>query len=166
MNGLTIGKMAKKAGVTNDTIRFYERCGLINPAGRSESNYRIYHEEDAARLRFIKRAKELGFSLNEIKDLLALSHDPDAAKAEVKARTEEKAENIRQKINDLSKILTALEHFVSIYVRKPAQSSLIASRGSCLASRMTGIAAPIRHTPTPTSIAIMLYITFCHEKEA
>ena len=91
MNALTIGKMSKMAGVTNDTVRFYERCGLIEPAGRSESNYRIYNMEDAVRLRFIKRAKELVFSLNEIKDLLALSEDPNATKAEVKARTEEKA---------------------------------------------------------------------------
>jgi Zn(II)-responsive transcriptional regulator len=110
MNALTIGKMAKMAGVTNDTVRFYERCGLIEPAGRSESNYRIYNMADAVRLRFIKRAKELGFSLNEIKDLLALSQDPNATKAEVKARTEEKTEKIRQQIHDLSKILTALEH--------------------------------------------------------
>ena len=114
MNGLTIGKMAKMAGVTNDTVRFYERFGLIEPAGRSASNYRIYHKEDAARLRFIKRAKELGFSLNEIKNLLALSRNPNATKAEVKARTEKKAENIRQKINDLSKILTALEHLADL----------------------------------------------------
>jgi Zn(II)-responsive transcriptional regulator len=109
MPTLTIGKMAKMAGVTNDTVRFYERCGLIEPAGRSASNYRLYHAEDAARLRFIKRAKELGFSLNEIKDLLALSRDPHATKADVKARTEEKAEKIRQKIHDLAKILQALE---------------------------------------------------------
>ncbi len=109
MNGLTIGKMAKMAGVSNDTVRFYERTGLIEPAGRTESNYRLYHAEDAARLRFIKRAKELGFSLSEIKDLLALSRNPHATKADVKARTEEKAAKIRQKISDLEKILQALE---------------------------------------------------------
>ena len=114
MNGLTIGKLAKMAGVTNDTVRFYERCGLIDPVGRSDSNYRIYHKDDADRLRFIRRAKELGFSLNEIKDLLELSHDPKATKGDIKARTEKKAANIRQKITDLSKILTALDHLVDI----------------------------------------------------
>ena len=114
MNGLTIGKLSKMAGVTNDTVRFYERCGLIDPAGRSESNYRLYHEDDAVRLRFIKRAKELGFSLNEIKSLLALSQDPDATKADIKARTEKKAEDIKQKIHDLSRILKAIEHLVDL----------------------------------------------------
>lgn len=111
---LTIGKLSKMAGVTNDTVRFYERCGLINPVGRSESNYRLYRKEDAARLRFIKRGKELGFSLNEIKDLLSLSQDPKATKADIKRKTEEKAENIRQKIHDLSKIQAALEHLVDL----------------------------------------------------
>ena len=114
MNGLTIGKLSKMAGVTNDTVRFYERCGLIDPVGRSDSNYRLYKEEDAARLRFIRRAKELGFSLNEIKDLLELSHDPNATKADIKTRTEQKADNIKQKIHDLSKILKALEHLVDL----------------------------------------------------
>jgi len=112
VDGLTIGKLSKMAGVTNDTVRFYERCGLIDAAGRSESNYRLYREEDAARLRFIKRAKELGFSLNEIKDLLALSQDPNTTKADIKERTEQKAEDIKQKIHDLSRILSALEHLV------------------------------------------------------
>lgn len=112
MDGLTIGKLSKMAGVTNDTVRFYERYGLIDPVSRSASNYRLYREEDAARLRFIKRAKELGFSLNEIKDLLAISQDPNATKADIKDRTEQKAEDIRQKIHDLSRILSALEHLV------------------------------------------------------
>lgn len=114
MNGLTIGKLSKMAGVTNDTVRFYERYGLVDPVGRSESNYRLYRKEDAARLRFIKRAKELGFSLNEIKDLLTLSQDPNATKADIRAQAEKKAENIKQRILDLSKILTALEHLVEL----------------------------------------------------
>ena len=112
MNGLTIGKLSKMAGVTNDTVRFYERCGLIDPASRSESNYRLYREEDASRLRFIKRAKDLGFSLNEIKDLLALSHDPHATKADIRDRAVKKAHNIKQKIRDLSSILSALDHLI------------------------------------------------------
>ncbi len=114
MNGLTIGKLSKMAGVTNDTVRFYERYGLIDSVSRSESNYRLYREEDASRLRFIKRAKALGFTLNEIKDLLTLSQDPDATKADIKKRTQQKAEDIRHKIHDLSRILSALEHLVEI----------------------------------------------------
>lgn len=114
MNMLTIGKLSKMAGVTNDTVRFYERYGLIEPVSRSESNYRLYKEEDAARLRFIKRAKKLGFTLNEIKELLVLSNDPQTTKADIKERTEQKAEDIRQKIVDLSRILSALEHLIEI----------------------------------------------------
>jgi len=110
MNGITIGKLSKMAGVTNDTVRFYERYGLVTPVGRTESNYRLYREEDAKRLRFIKQAKKLGFSLNEIKELLAITRDPNVTKADIKARINTKAKNIRQKIHDLSRILAALEH--------------------------------------------------------
>lgn len=112
MNGLTIGKLSKMAGVTNDTVRFYERYGLIDPASRSDSNYRLYHKEDARRLRFIRRAKELGFTLNEIKDLLALSQDPKATKADIKNKTEHKIEDIKRKIQDLARIQSALEQLV------------------------------------------------------
>lgn len=66
--------------------------------------------EDAKRLRFIKQAKKLGFSLNEIKDLLVITQDPNATKADIKARIDIKTENIRQKIYDLTRILAALEH--------------------------------------------------------
>jgi len=106
---LTIGRLAAAAGVTTDTVRFYERLGLIDEPARSPSNYRLYPAGDAARLRFIKRAKELGFSLNEIRELLFLRHDPNATKAEVKARAEAKIKAIRAKINDLTRILAALE---------------------------------------------------------
>ncbi len=114
MDGLTIGKLSKMVGVTNDTVRFYERYGLIDPAGRNESNYRLYRVEDVERLRFIKRAKNLGFTLNEIKELLELSQDPEAAKADIKERTEKKIEDIKQNIRDLSKILSALEHLAEM----------------------------------------------------
>ena len=110
MNGLTIGRLAKKAGVTIDTVRFYERIGLVAEPARTESNYRLYSEDGVARLSFIKRAKDLGFSLNEIKELLALRLDPKATRAEVKERTEVKINDIRKKIADLSQILIALEH--------------------------------------------------------
>lgn len=112
MNGLTIGKLSKLAGVTNDTVRFYERYGLIDHVSRSESNYRLYREEDAVRLRFIKRAKELGFTLHEIKELLVLSRDPHATKADIRNRAKHKVEVIRQKIHDLSRIVSGLEHLV------------------------------------------------------
>ena len=109
-NYLTIGKIAKKVGVSADTVRFYERCGLIAEPARTPSNYRVYPEGDANRIRFIKRAKNLGFSLSEIKELLAMRQDPSVSKADIKKKTEDKISDIKGKIADLSRILVALEH--------------------------------------------------------
>lgn len=106
---LTIGKLAKKAEVSIDGIRFYERRGLLAEPTRTESNYRLYSEKAVDRLRFIKRAQKLGFSLNEIQELLALSNDPAASKADIKRKTEEKIEDIRYRIQDLNRVLQALE---------------------------------------------------------
>ena len=106
---LTIGKLAKKADVSIDSIRFYERRGLIAEPQRTESNYRVYPLEAADRLRFIKKAQHLGFSLSEIQELLDLSQNPSASKADVKSKTEEKIEDIKSKIQNLNRILKALE---------------------------------------------------------
>ncbi|NOX25583.1 MAG: MerR family DNA-binding protein, partial [Deltaproteobacteria bacterium] len=73
------------------------------------SNYRIYPPDEITRLRFIKKAKVLGFSLNEVKELLVLRHTPDTTKDEVKAKVETKIDDIKQKIADLGRILAALE---------------------------------------------------------
>ena len=110
MNGLTIGKLAKQAGLGIETIRFYERQGLIDPPPRTDSNYRIYPEEEVSRLKFIKRSKDLGFTLREIKELFELQHDPHATKADIKERTVEKIEDIKKKVRDLTRIQEALEH--------------------------------------------------------
>ena len=109
MDKLTIGKLAKQADIGIETVRFYERQGLIDPPLRTESNYRIYPEEEVTRLKFIKRAKVLGFTLKEIKELLRLRHDPHATKADIKNRTLEKIQDVKQKISDLTKIKEALE---------------------------------------------------------
>ena len=108
-HSLTIGKLAKKADVSIDSIRFYERRGLIAEPKRTESNYRVYPLEAADQLRFIKKAQQLGFSLSEIQELLELSHNPTASKADVKRKTEEKIEDIKSKIKNLSRMLKALE---------------------------------------------------------
>ncbi|MEJ2491819.1 MAG: heavy metal-responsive transcriptional regulator [Desulfuromonadales bacterium] len=108
-NMLTIGKVAKKAGIGIETVRFYEKEGLIGPAARTASNYRVYRDKDIARLRFIRKAKSLGFTLKEIKELLALRHDPDARKEEVKMQTEAKIADIEEKIRHLIRIKTILE---------------------------------------------------------
>jgi len=113
MNGITIGELAKEADIGVETIRFYERQGLITAPPRTASNYRIYPEEEISRLRFIKRAKMLGFTLNEIKDLLALSHDPQATRADIKDRTVAKIADVNRKIDDLVRIKQALVHLTA-----------------------------------------------------
>ena len=113
MNGLTIGRLAKQVSLGIETIRFYERQGLIEPPPRTDSNYRVYPEEEVNRLRFIKRAKNLGFTLSEIKELLFIRHDPHATKADIKNRTLDKLEDVKQKISDLTRIKMALEPLAS-----------------------------------------------------
>ena len=109
MEGFTIGRIAKGAGIGIETVRFYEKEGLIDPPARTRSNYRIYPQSDMLRLRFIKRAKKLGFTLKEIKELLSLQLDPQATKAEVKQQTEAKIADIELKIKDLTRMKEVLE---------------------------------------------------------
>ncbi len=108
-HSLTIGKLAKRADVSIDSIRFYERLGLLSEPMRTSSNYRVYPFETADRLRFIKKAKALGFPLKEIQELLTLQQSPSASRAEVKVKTVDKIRDIRARIKDLRKILKVLE---------------------------------------------------------
>lgn len=94
---LTIGTVARRAGVGVETVGFYERQGLLQVPDRRASGYRHYDEGVVARLRFIRRAKELGFPLKEVAGLLALRHDPAATRSDVR----EKVEDIEAKVRDL-----------------------------------------------------------------
>jgi Hg(II)-responsive transcriptional regulator len=106
---LTIGKVAGRTGVGIETIRFYEREKLIDPPPRSEAGYRLYPVTTVQRLRFIRRAKKLGFTLKEIKELLVLQEDPDSTCGDIMARAEQKLFDINQRINDLKKMRDALK---------------------------------------------------------
>src|SRR6267378_3684955 len=108
MKPLTIGQVARSAGVGIETVRFYERQGLLTEPARKESGYRQYGEDVVARLRFIRRAKELGFSLKEIAELLALRVEPDTTCAAVRQRAEAKIADIETKIESLREIRAAL----------------------------------------------------------
>ena len=108
MEMLTIGKLAKRADVNIETIRYYERRGLIPKPDRRESGYREYSDEATKRILFIKRAKDLGFSLKEINELLSLRLDPGILCSEVKNRTELKIEDIEGKIKTLQRMKKAL----------------------------------------------------------
>ena len=108
MNNMTIGKLAQRCGVGVETIRFYEREGLIEEPQRRDSGYRQYPEETARRVRFIKRAKELGFTLKEIRELLALRIRPEATCGDVRHQAEAKIADIEQRIVMLQKMKQAL----------------------------------------------------------
>lgn len=108
MSSLTIGKVAKESGVGIETVRFYEREGLLEQPARKSSGYRQYDPEAIARLRFIKQAQRLGFTLREIKELLALKLDPDATRKQVKDRAVAKIADIDQRIADLKRMKRAL----------------------------------------------------------
>lgn len=108
MESLTIGKLAKKAKVNIETIRYYERRCLLPKPRRRESGYREYTDDMVMRIQFIKHAQNLGFSLKEIQELLSLRLDPRTPCAKVKNRTEMKIEDIGKKIKSLQKMKKAL----------------------------------------------------------
>jgi MerR family copper efflux transcriptional regulator len=108
MSSMTIGQVAKGADVGIETVRFYEREGLIEKPPRRESGYRAYPADTVDRVRFIKRAKELGFSLKEIKELMALRIAPDTACGQIKKRAEAKIEDIEDKISSLQRMSQVL----------------------------------------------------------
>ena len=109
----TIGKAAKQAGVGVETIRFYERRGLIaQPPKPAAGGFRDYPAATLARVRFIREAQELGFSLHEIADLLSLRADPKADCGAVQRRAEEKLAEVGKKIERLEKIGAALGRLI------------------------------------------------------
>lgn len=108
MTNLTRGQLARLCGVGPETIRFYERRGLIPEAPRSSAGYRRFDEQAADRLVFIRRAKSLGFTLPEIGELLELHHDSGADRARVKSLTESKLREIEAKIDDLTRMRSVL----------------------------------------------------------
>ena len=108
---LTIGKVAAQAGVGIDTVRFYERGGLLNRPRRTAAGYRLYGDDDVARLRFIRRAKSLGFSLEEIAELLALN-DGGGRRQSVREIAERRLAEVTRRIEELKRIRRTLAHLV------------------------------------------------------
>jgi MerR family mercuric resistance operon transcriptional regulator len=108
--GMTIGQLAREAGVNVQTVRYYERRRLLPAPARRASGYRAYDAPALARLRFIRRAQELGFTLAEIAELLALRLDPRTTAADVKARASRKIADVDRKLRDLERIRDALTH--------------------------------------------------------
>ena len=99
-----IGALSAETGVNIETIRYYEKIGLIPRPPRTEGRQRVYNSDHLKRLTFVRRARELGFSLNEIRDLLGLVRGHDLTCAEVKAITEQHIADVRHKVKDLKKL--------------------------------------------------------------
>jgi MerR family copper efflux transcriptional regulator len=109
VESITIGQLAKAAGVGVETVRFYEREGLVAEPPRKRSGYRQYPVEAIARVRFIRRAKDLGFTLKEITELLELRIDPQKSCADVRALAKAKIADVETRIQDLTRLKNALE---------------------------------------------------------
>lgn len=113
MERLRSSEVAKQARVNVETLRYYERRGLLQKPPRTDSNYRVYSEEAVRRVRFIKRAQELGFSLKEVKELLSLRATPGAGCADVLNRARLKISDIDEKIRALKGMRKALSNLMA-----------------------------------------------------
>lgn len=105
-----IGELAALCDIKADTLRFYEKHGLLSPSSRSEAGYRLYTKDDAARLRFILRAKAVGFTLNEIAELLSIELDKaNWACADVKGLVDNKLAQVKMKLAELTQFSNSLQ---------------------------------------------------------
>ena len=111
MDSIGIGTLAKRAGVSIDTVRYYEKSGLLAPQQRLPSGYRRYGDLQVARLRFIRRAQQLGFTLKDVRELLGLSKQRDVAR--VKRAAEKKLVEVEQKIAALDRVRSGLAQLVA-----------------------------------------------------
>lgn len=110
---LPIGAVARGAGVGIDTIRYYEREGLLPPPRRRASGYRDYDRGTIDRLKFIRRAKTLGFTLDDIRELLALSADHERGVRDVKQRAEDRLAKLELRIQELQRMRRGLKHLIA-----------------------------------------------------
>jgi MerR family mercuric resistance operon transcriptional regulator len=124
---MRIGELAREAGVNVETVRYYETRGLIQkPLRPADGGFRVYPANAAHRIRFVRRAQQLGFALNEIAELLELEVDPSSGCADIRVRAEHKLEDVTARITDLKQISDALKQLIkSCPGRGPAQKCSI-----------------------------------------
>ena len=109
---MNIGEAARASGVSAKMIRYYEETGLIPPAGRTGSGYRTYGPKEVQILRFVRRARDLGFPMEKVSDLLALWRDRSRASADVKHLAEAQVEALEARIREMQEMKATLEHLV------------------------------------------------------
>jgi len=110
----TVGRLAKAVGINIQTVRYYERLNLLAPAARKPSGYRLYGPEQLARLRFIKNAQTLGFTLREIAELLRLRVSSAARCGDVRQRAHAKLKQVETKMRDLRALARALQRLIQV----------------------------------------------------
>jgi len=113
MSTLSIGKVAKKTGITVETIRFYEKRGLLKAPERTPSGFRQYSSEAVKRIRFIQHAKDAGFTLGEISELLTLRESASDSCGLVQARAEIKLQDVENRLNELHLVKNALTELIA-----------------------------------------------------
>lgn len=113
MKAITLARLAEQTNLDINAIRFYKQLGLLISSAESDSLQQFYSQEEVSRLRFIKRAQKLGFSLNDIKELLLLKSDSKTNKENIKKRTRVRIQDVENKLFDLYRIKGALEHIAS-----------------------------------------------------
>ena len=113
MTYLKIGEVARESGVGIETIRYYERKGLLDEPERRPSGYRQYDETVVAHLRFIRRCKELGFTLSEINELLSLWFDEDTKCCDVRKKAQAKIEEVEEKVKGLNRMKRSLKKLIA-----------------------------------------------------
>lgn len=110
--GVTIGEASRLSGVSAKMIRYYEAIGLVPAAGRETSGYRMYRMDDVQTLRFVGRARSLGFPIATIAELLALWRDRSRSNADVRRLAHRHADELRRKMAELANMAAALDHLV------------------------------------------------------
>jgi MerR family Zn(II)-responsive transcriptional regulator of zntA len=142
---LTIGKVAKRADVSIDTIRYYERHGLLSPVQKSGAGYRLYNDEAVRRLNFIKHAQHCGLSLAEIGRLLDLKRQDDACCEDVRSLVVQKKLQLKQKIKSLKAMSQALSELIAICVddAKPLDACPILAVLEASLKRDGGVSAKV-----------------------
>lgn len=111
---MTIGKLARRVGLSADALRFYEEEGILRPAGKTEAGYRLYGDDAERRLRFIKHAQQCGMTLSEIRQLLDLKDDGCACCGDVRTLATQKKRQIEQKIQTMQAMSQALGELIEI----------------------------------------------------
>jgi len=122
MDKMSIGALSKQTGIGIETIRFYERLGLLKPIGRKSSGYRIFDASSLKAIVFIKHAKELGFTLSEIRELLNLKADKKSKCQSVQIKAEGQLKSVEEKIHHLKQIRSVLSELIQRCRRRKVDS--------------------------------------------